>query len=142
MESNETPSAKSESTSEPVELPLAADVRAPGQARTFVRERWPELDEGVLDDVTLIVSELVSNAVQHGEPEILLRMLVEPFSIDVSVLDHGTTVPPATIEVPDTGATSGRGLSIVDHLASDWGVQPLDGGDGKHVWARLRMEEK
>lgn len=133
---------RSGSTSERVELPLRADVRAPGQARAFVRGRWPGLDDAVLDDVTLIVSELVSNAVQHGKPDIVLRMLVEPFSIDVSVLDHGEQVPSTTIQVPEGTATSGRGLSIVDRLASDWGVQPLDGGDGKHVWARLRMEEQ
>lgn len=142
MEPDETRSGWPDAASNAVELPLAADVRAPGQARTFVRTGWPELDEDVLDDVVLIVSELVSNAVQHGQPDIVLRMLVEPFSIDVSVLDHGAQVPPATIRVPDDAATSGRGLSIVDHLASDWGVHPLDGGDGKQVWARLRMGEQ
>jgi anti-sigma regulatory factor (Ser/Thr protein kinase) len=140
MDSDETRADRTEPASNHVEIPLPADVRAPGEARNFVRTRWPELDEDVLDDVTLIVSELVSNAVQHGEPDIVLRMLVEPFSVDVSVLDHGSQVPPATIRVPAESATSGRGLSIVDRLASDWGVEPLDGG--KQVWARLRVSER
>jgi anti-sigma regulatory factor (Ser/Thr protein kinase) len=83
------------------------------------------------------VSELVSNAVQHGEPEILLRMRMDPLAIDISVLDHGTGVPPENVAAPSTSATSGRGLSIVDRLASDWGVVPLEGGTGKTVWARL-----
>lgn len=139
MEPNQTHSEHTEQASNPVEVPLPADVRAPGEARGFVRERWPELGDDVLDDVTLIVSELVSNAVQHGQPDIVLRMLVEPFSIDVAVLDHNPQLPSLSVAVPIETATSGRGLSIVDRLASDWGVLPLGSGDGKHVWARLKM---
>ncbi|HEY8302461.1 MAG TPA: ATP-binding protein [Jatrophihabitans sp.] len=139
MDSNQTHSESAEHASQPIEIPLPADVRAPGEARGFVRERLPELGEDVLDDVTLIVSELVSNAVQHGQPDIVLRMIVEPLSIDVSVLDHGTTVPSRDVQVPMETATSGRGLSIVDRLASDWGVLPLEPGRGKHVWARLKV---
>jgi anti-sigma regulatory factor (Ser/Thr protein kinase) len=142
MDANETRDEQADAASSRVQLPLTADIRAPREARTFVRTRWPELDEEVLDDVVLIVSELVSNAVQHGEPDIVLRMLVEPFSIDVSVLDHGAQVPPPTVQVPSDAATSGRGLSIVDRLASDWGVKPLESGDGKHVWARLRVGDE
>lgn len=119
---------------------MPADVSAPGTARAFVRDRWPDLDEEVLDDVTLIVSELVSNAVQHGEPEILLRIAVEPFGVDVSVLDHGPVIPTSKLTAPSTDAVSGRGLTIVERLAKDWGVDPLDDGSGKMVWARLKMQ--
>jgi anti-sigma regulatory factor (Ser/Thr protein kinase) len=122
------------------ELPLPADASAPGVAREFVRTRWPRLGEEVIDDVVLIVSELASNAVQHGQPEIELRIRVEPFSVDVSVLDHGPGIPPTEIAPPHELATSGRGLSIVDRLASDWGVEPFDGAAGKTVWARLRRD--
>jgi len=136
MDTEATRSEKPEPGSEQVEqVPLPAEKTAPGIAREYVRERWPQLGEGVLDDVTLIVSELVSNAVQHGRPDIGLRIRVEPFAVDVSVLDHGSEVPPVEIAPPNETATSGRGLSIVDRLASDWGVEPLDGG--KTVWARL-----
>jgi anti-sigma regulatory factor (Ser/Thr protein kinase) len=120
------------------ELPLPADTSAPGVAREFVRTRWPQLGEEVIDDVVLIVSELASNAVQHGQPDIELRIRVEPFSVDVSVLDHGPVIPLTEIVQPQEMATSGRGLSIVDRLASDWGVEPFDGAAGKTVWARLR----
>ena len=141
MEPNQTHSEDTEDASRPVEVPLSADVRAPGEARGFVRRRWPALGDDVLDDITLIVSELVSNAVQHGRPDIVLRMLVEPFSIDISVLDHGPQLPSRSVAVPTDTATSGRGLSIVDRLASDWGVVPLESGDGKQVWARLQVGE-
>jgi anti-sigma regulatory factor (Ser/Thr protein kinase) len=120
-----------------IELSLPAEMGAPRTARALVRDRWPATDDEVLDDVTLIVSELVSNAVKHGEPAILLRMRMDPLAIDISVLDHGAGVPPGQVTTPDTTATSGRGLSIVDRLASEWGVVPFESGTGKTVWARL-----
>lgn len=131
-----------ESKSSRVEMALPATTKAPGLARTFVRDRWPALETEILDDITLIVSELVSNAVQHGKPDIVLRMQVVPLAVDVSVLDHGPGVPPGRVVVADTAAISGRGLSIVERLASDWGVDEL-GGEfvGKSVWARLNVEE-
>ena len=64
---------------------------------------------------------------------------MDPLLIDISVLDHGAEVPPDEITPPDAWATSGRGLAIVDRLASDWGVEPLEGGVGKTVWARLNV---
>jgi anti-sigma regulatory factor (Ser/Thr protein kinase) len=123
-----------------VDIPLPADSTAPRAARSFVRDNCPHLGGEVLDDITLIVSELVSNAVRHGRPEIALRMTVEPLSVDVSVLDHGTALPPAqATPAPDPTAASGRGLAIVESLASDWGVHPLETESGKCVWARLRV---
>ncbi len=139
MDTKAARSESADSASNELEFPLPADVQSPGRARAVVRDRWPDTDDEVLDDLTLIVSELVSNAVQHGEPEILLRMRVDPLSVDISVLDHGRTVPSGTIMAPDRSATSGRGLTIVDHLASDWGVVPFEGGPGKTVWARLNV---
>lgn len=141
MDTETTRSELTEQESKQVEeLPLPADKQAPGIARGVVRDRWPELGEEVLDDVTLIVSELVSNAVQHGRPDILLRILVAPFAVDVSVLDHGPAVPSVEVAPPTDTATSGRGLAIVNRLASDWGVEPLSGSNGKSVWARLRRD--
>jgi anti-sigma regulatory factor (Ser/Thr protein kinase) len=124
-----THSEQPDAASNEIEMPLPAETESPGRARAA--------EDDVLDDITLIVSELVSNAVQHGEPDILLRMRMDPLAVDISVLDHGTGGPPEKVAAPSTSATSGRGLSIVDRLASDWGVVPLEGGAGKTVWARL-----
>jgi len=132
-----THSEHADAASTEIELSLPAEMGAPATARGFVRDRWPGADDDVLDDLTLIVSELVSNAVKHGEPDILFRMRMNPLAVDISVLDHGTGALPQEVTAPDTSATSGRGLSIVDKLANDWGVVPLEGGAGKTVWARL-----
>lgn len=120
-------------------MSLPADAHAARLARAFVHERWAELDDDVLDDVLLIVSELVTNAVQHGRPEIVLRLRGEPFAIDVSVLDHGPDMPRPADGTPDVLAPSGRGLFIIDNLANRWGIEPLSGEVGKTVWARMDL---
>lgn len=118
-------------------LPLPASAEATRLARGALRDRLPDVDAEVVDDVLLIVSELVNNAVQHGRPAIELRLRVQPLAVDVSVLDHGPELPPAEPPVAHESATSGRGLSIIHTLAHAWGVEPLPGGDGKSVWAQL-----
>lgn len=120
-----------------VALRLPAEPAAVAQARRFVAARWAWLDDSTLDDVELVVSELVSNAVRHGQPEIDLRLRVEPFALDIAVLDHGDGVIPTEAQLSDTTARSGRGLAIVDRLANSWGVEPLAGETGKEVWASL-----
>ena len=89
----------------------------------------------MLDDVELIVSELVSNAVRHGRPAIVLRLRSDPFAVDIGVLDHGPGCPEPRDPSDEEG--SGRGLRIVEMLSSAWGVQQLDDQRGKLVWASV-----
>ena len=119
-------------------MSLPAEPSAQRIARSAIRERWQAMDEQVLTDLLLIVSELVSNAVRYGRPDIELSMRAAPVSIDVSVLDHGPELPPTTLRPVDMWtAESGRGLHIVDRLSSQWGVDPLPDEPGKAVWASL-----
>ena len=120
-----------------VKVTLPAELESSRLARTFVRQSWPDLDSNVLDDVALIVTELVSNAVKHGAPELQLRLRRDPFAVDVAVLDHGADMPPTEVRQADLAATSGRGLFMVDQLANRWGCEPLVGETGKAVWASL-----
>lgn len=120
-----------------VALTLPADDASVRGARVFVQQHWSELEADTLDDVALIVAELVSNAVRHGRPEIILRMRRQPFGVDVSVLDHEPRMPPRDVRPADPTATSGRGLFMIDQLAQRWGVEPLADGSGKTVWAAV-----
>ncbi|WP_460605800.1 ATP-binding protein [Jatrophihabitans fulvus] len=120
-----------------VELSLPAENGSVPVARRYVQQRWTHLDEEVLDDVALVVTELVSNAVRHGAPEICVRLRAEPFAVDVAVLDHGPGTPRKREADEVVGQGSGRGLAIVDRLAAAWGVQPLDDRVGKIVWASI-----
>ncbi|MHA3701159.1 ATP-binding protein [Jatrophihabitans sp. YIM 134969] len=116
---------------------LPADPSAVTTARRLVVSRWGHLSVDTMGDVELIVSELVSNAVRHGRPEIELRLRARPFAVDVGVLDHDTSVPPSDLSLPHDTQRTGRGLFMVDALSQAWGVESLPGGGGKTVWASV-----
>lgn len=109
-------------------------------ARRFVREALAS-QNGVADVVELLVSETVTNAVLHtvsgahgGTFEVACGRY--DGTIRVEVCDAGTPSAPQSRRQP-CGATSGRGLALVDALADAWGVQ----GDesGRTVWFELRV---
>lgn len=117
-------------------IPLPPSANAPAIARTFVEERSGDLAPALVDDALVLVSELVTNAVLHGQPEIRLRLRRIPPGIGVAVSDEGDDLDQVRPSHPSARATSGRGLAIVDTLAADWGVQA--GTPGKVVWFELR----
>jgi DNA-binding NarL/FixJ family response regulator len=114
---------------------LSGDTESGREARRMVSEalqRWDDRVPG--DDVELLVTELVTNAVLHGgsAPEVALLLL--PDAIRVEVADGSSEMPQlraATLE-----DTSGRGIALVDELASRWGAEPGADG-GKTVWFEI-----
>jgi len=101
-----------------------------------VAEASAGLSNRIRDDALVLVSELVTNAVQYGSPDIELRVRVVPPEIVVSVTDAGDELPDPP-EVQDLLANSGRGLRIVNALATHWGVIENDPPPGKSVWFDL-----
>lgn len=85
------------------------------------------------DEVALLVSELVTNAVRHTDADGALEMTELVDGVHVEVHD-GSTVEP-TVGRGGPGDESGRGLRIVQQLASAWGVRRRCGG--KAVWFDL-----
>ena len=82
------------------------------------------------EDVNLVATELVSNAVRHTDD----GGRMDAWGRDPLRLEVHDTSP----NLPVTGApspTGGRGLRIVDAIASDWGAEPTS--DGKVVWAEV-----
>jgi len=89
----------------------------------------------LLDDAELIVSELITNAVQAGSSAIALGLDAHVGRAVISVTDDVAQLPrPRESAVGDVG---GRGLAIVAELAQRWGTDPA--GAGKTVWADLRV---
>jgi DNA-binding NarL/FixJ family response regulator len=108
------------------------DAQSPRAARRFVTQALTGWDDGDLTDtVTLLVSELVTNAVIHAgsEVEVMVRLTATAARIEV------TDASAESIAPREAGAneTSGRGLALVGTLARRWGVRPAPGG-GKTVW--------
>ncbi|MGQ0467642.1 MAG: SpoIIE family protein phosphatase [Sporichthyaceae bacterium] len=108
---------------EPVRLLECAMTHQP-QAAADARRRVAALDvpEHLREDLRLVVSELISNAVRHGAPghDILLRAVAHGARLRVEVRNSG--VPFAVPEVADPFAESGRGLALVRAATARFGV--------------------
>lgn len=107
----------------------------PAQARAavagFVRDVGVER---LADDLVLIVSELVTNAVRYGAPPVRLEVDADDDAVTVTVVD---AAPARPVRRPvSTSAEGGRGLLLIDLLAAEAGVRSEP--PGKAVWAAVR----
>jgi anti-sigma regulatory factor (Ser/Thr protein kinase) len=119
------------------ELPLTAHPASIGRARAFTRTTFA--DAGCVDDGTaeLVVSELVTNAIVHADEPISLHLWARPGRIRVAVSDATTTDP--TRREPPLDSTGGRGLTLVERLALQWGSEPHP--TGKLIWAEMECTD-
>ena len=93
---------------------------APRRARRQVRELVPA--ERV-DDATLLVSELITNAVKYG-PEEQIRLIVADDGARTRFTVHDLGLGPLpSMRAEDDPAPGGHGLRLVDNLADRWGVE-------------------
>ena len=114
-------------------LRLPRHDSAAGIARKALNDRFiDELGRERAGDLALVVSELVTNAVAHGQGAISLAVRVEGDRVLGEVVDEGGGFER---EVRERGPddVSGRGLHIVDALSSRWGVHE----GTTHVWFEL-----
>jgi anti-sigma regulatory factor (Ser/Thr protein kinase) len=115
------------------ELPFQSD--APSIARSYLRQFAAGMLPTPLDDAVLMVSELVTNALVHGRPEITLRLAFEHDRLTVAVGDSGEGR--LTCAAPPQNQPSGGGLVVVNALATRWGVSRTRDQVGKQVWFEL-----
>lgn len=126
---------------------LPARYEAVREARHFTRGTLDQWDIGErFDDICLVVSELVTNALRHGlpantprtpaqDPPVRLHLMHWSERLVCAVRDPSHDSPAAG-ESEDFAAESGRGLVLVDSFADSWGWHPLAGTlSGKVVWA-------
>ncbi|WP_281178292.1 ATP-binding protein [Nocardioides jensenii] len=117
-------------------LPLESSPRSVSDARRWVASACRELERSdLVDSAELGVSELVTNALLHGDPPIQVRIRGTRRHPRIEVLD-GSRTPPAPnhrmTHEDELLATIGRGLGMVAMSSHAWGAELLD--DGKVVW--------
>jgi anti-sigma regulatory factor (Ser/Thr protein kinase) len=117
---------------------LRDDPAEVGRARRLVASR---LDNWGLKDseqvTSLLVSELVTNALLHGHPP--LEMIARDILTGIRVEVHDCNPEGAPHKREDgTAMQSGRGLQLVDHLATRWGWAESALG-GKYVWFEVDL---
>lgn len=117
---------------------LPAGPEAPATARRLIAD-WmgTDTDRTVVEDVKLLVSEVVTNAVRHPEQrgKIGMTLTVARGRIRVEVSDPGGgSFHKPSVHTPPVHSLGGRGLLIVDRVAAAWGVTS---GSPTRVWFEL-----
>jgi anti-sigma regulatory factor (Ser/Thr protein kinase) len=121
-------------------MELPADRTAPSQARRFVAATLREWDvsRSVIDDAVLLVSELVTNALLHARSAPILECTRRRGRIRFEVCDDSPAVPRRRHYAND--AVTGRGLALVETLATRWGTEPFR--NGKRVWFEMDLDAR
>ncbi|MFG2312056.1 ATP-binding protein [Streptomyces sp. NPDC048566] len=118
---------------------LAGEEREVSLARRTVVDKvsaWGvPLDDATADAIRLVASELITNAVVHGGGPVTVALYHRPGRLVIDVLDDNPSAPQASCIQAD--AESGRGLALVELLASRCAWEPV--GRGKRVWAEIAL---
>lgn len=120
-----------------VELALQRHPTAPAQARREVTEMCDGLHRDVATIATLLTSELVTNALQHGSGDIAMTIDRRPGQLRVDVQDESSEQP--VVRASGLDSIKGRGMLLIETLSNNWGVRQSPGGTGKSVWFTLRL---
>jgi anti-sigma regulatory factor (Ser/Thr protein kinase) len=114
---------------------LESEARSSAAARRVVERLEPALDAGTLADLRLLVSELVTNAIEHvpGDDDITIAVTLLDGRVRVEVSDSGSGFAYRAREEGDPMG-SGWGLHFVGLLAESWGT---GSDDGASVWFEM-----
>jgi DNA-binding NarL/FixJ family response regulator len=125
--------AITETALEYVTADLPAEASSVRAARALVVDALGEEGEELLFSLELLISEVVTNAVQHANAAPRIEAQLGPDSVRVAVYDDDPLLPKH--RQPDADRPGGRGLHLLDRIATRWGAEPAEGG--KVVWFEL-----
>lgn len=117
------------------------DLQGVRRARQFLRD-WLRSVElaGMSEEAELLASEVVTNALIHGDSDVDIHVRRYPGRVRVEVRDSDPHLAlPAALGLAEDEAEGGRGLVIVSAMASAWGNSPS--GRGKTVWFEMSTPE-
>ena len=105
-------------------LSLERTTDAPREARGRVRNLSHTIGADRVDDATLLVSELVTNAVKYGPEHEAIRLIVRSDGDRTRFTVHDLGLGPLPeMRDADDPAPGGHGLRLVDAVADRWGVE-------------------
>jgi anti-sigma regulatory factor (Ser/Thr protein kinase) len=114
-----------EHSGENINVELEAGPEAAAWARNALFAVEPQVEDDLMADVRLLVSELVTNSVRHSGMEppnsVALNVVLDHDTIRVEVRDGGSGFDPLPRD-HDRSRPGGWGLYLVDRLADRWGV--------------------
>jgi anti-sigma regulatory factor (Ser/Thr protein kinase) len=117
-------------------LPCVPSSVAVARGRIGAELRRAGLSTTAMADAALVTSELLSNAILHARPLpdacIRVSWILSATAVEIIVSDGGSATRPRASR-PSLSSIGGRGLGIVEHLCSSWGVRA--DGRGTTVWA-------
>ncbi|MFC9252189.1 ATP-binding protein [Amycolatopsis thailandensis] len=118
------------------EFSMAEDLHGLAEVRAWTRTTLDGLPADTIADVVMVVDELSSNALRHGQAPYLVRLRRTGDNLRVEVEDgaSGTPAKPG----PPTG-TGGHGLTLVALATTAWGQTARP--DGKTVWAEFEVAD-
>ena len=117
-----------------VELP--PEPASASRARQLARERLRAVcPPDILDTVALLVTELVTNAILHARTPMQLELEAHADHVRLCVEDASPEQP--QVRRYGSDAVTGRGLVLVEQLATSWGVEPTL--SGKVVWCKIAI---
>jgi hypothetical protein len=112
------------------------DATPTREVRRQIRELMAGRDGILVDDAVLVADELISNAHRHGRGPRSCRLVLIDQNRCVRVEVDDTSSEQPRLRTPDR--TGGRGLVLVDRLATAWGVR--NHADHKTVWAEVALD--
>ncbi|MDQ6649505.1 MAG: ATP-binding protein [Actinomycetota bacterium] len=117
---------------------LAPEPSSAPSARRFLRSVLRAWDLDAIEDVvSLLTTELVTNAVLHARTPVRVSVQRGESALRVEVSDSSPLVPAPRRYSPESG--TGRGLLLVDELATRWGTDAAPDAVGKTVWFELPL---
>jgi PAS domain S-box-containing protein len=119
------------------QMTLRPEPQQVAAGRRFTRDTltaWQHTE--LAHTACLLVSEILTNAVQHARDTIGLRLHHTAREVIAEITDDNTQLPQRTMPAPPE--ESGRGLTLVEALATTWGARPAS--TGKTVWFTLTTD--
>jgi anti-sigma regulatory factor (Ser/Thr protein kinase) len=119
-----------------IHFQMGSDVRLVASTRAIVASALASTPGPIVDVAVLLTDELATNAFVHGGGEYTVALDLDEVRLRVEVTDRCPDLP--IVYEPSIDREYGRGMAMVNALATAWGAEQI--ANGKTVWFELRRD--